>query len=54
MSEENNEIMKRFKAYIKKDQPKVTGAHFDWSQFKKVKEMVYDKKSDTYTLKSTI
>ena len=52
MNETNKQKANRIKAYIKKGQPKVKHEHFDWSQFKKVIQLVYDKKSNTYIIKS--
>ena len=49
-----SERMKEIKAFIKKDQPKVTKEHFDWSQFKKLKQfekiilLKYNKDKDVY------
>ena len=47
----NHEKVKRIKAYIKKNQPKVKMEHFNWSQFKNTLKLVYDKKTDTYIIK---
>lgn len=44
----NKEKVERIKAYIKKGQPKVTGEHFDWSQFKKIIQLQYNKDKHCY------
>lgn len=50
----NKEKVERIKAFIKKDQPKVTREHFDWSQFEKISqfekliELKYNKDKDCY------
>ena len=42
------ERMERIKAFIKKDQPKVTKEHFDWSQFEKLIQLNYNKDKNVY------
>ena len=47
-----SERIKRIKNFIKEGQPKVKQEHFNWSQFKNLIKLEYDKKTDTYNIKS--
>ena len=44
----NKEKVERIKTYLKKDQPKVTKKHFDWSQFYNLYKLEYNKEKDSY------
>ena len=52
-----SERLKRIKKFIKKGQPKVSGKHFNWNQFKNIKQfknvllLTYDKNTDSYKIK---
>ena len=49
-----SERMKRIKDFINKDKPKIKQEHFDWSQFEKLHQLIYDEKTDTYKMKKSI